>query len=274
MSTTFFKEKSKAVVILEDGTVFFGKAIGNLNYSLGEICFNTGMTGYQEIFTDPSYFGQIMVTTNAHIGNYGINLDESESDSIQISGLVCKNFSLNNSRVNSNSSLQTFLEQDKLQGISDVDTRALVRHIRKHGAMNAIIGNLELGIDLLKEKLSNHPKMKGLELASKVSTSSIYHLGESNSGPKIAVLDLGCKTNILKHLLKRNSQLTVFPYNASLDEILNIQPDAIFVSNGPGDPQPLKDVTQLVKSLLDKDMPLFGICLGHQILAQALGIST
>ena len=274
MSTRTFNEKAKAVVILEDGTAFFGKSIGKLNYTLGEICFNTGMTGYQEIFTDPSYFGQIMVTTNAHIGNYGVNSDESESETVQISGLVCKNFSLNPSRVNSDDSLKSFLEQFRLQGISDVDTRALVRHIRKHGAMNAIIGNLDLGIDVLKEKLANHPNMKGLELASKVSTSKTYNLGESNSGPKIAVLDLGCKTNILKHLVKRDAQLTVFPYNVSLDDILKLQPDAIFVSNGPGDPEPLTEVTQLVRSVLDKKIPLFGICLGHQILAQAIGIST
>lgn len=274
MSSSTFTKKSDAVILLEDGTKFYGKAIGDLNYTLGEICFNTGMTGYQEIFTDPSYFGQIMVTTNAHIGNYGVIDSDNESHQVQIAGLVCKNFSLSPSRVASTDSLSNFLKSFKLQGISDVDTRALVRHIRKHGAMNAVIGDLNLGIEFLQNKLQSHPSMKGLQLASKVSTQSVYTRGDSNTGPHIAVLDLGCKLNILRHLEKRNARLTIFPYNASISEIEAVKPDALFISNGPGDPEPLKDVVNVVKHFLEVDLPLFGICLGHQLLAQAIGIST
>lgn len=270
-----YDKKKDAILILEDGTQFNGKAVSNnQDTAFGEICFNTGMTGYQEIFTDPSYHGQLMVTTNAHIGNYGVHEDENQSSSPKIAGLICKNFSYNPSRPSSNESLEDFLNQSKLFAISDVDTRALVRHIRQHGAMNAVISTHIDDVNKLKEELEHYPKMDGLELASKVSTKSPYFFGNENSTYKIAVLDLGVKNNILKYLAEREAYLKVFPYNSSLEDLMTFNPDAIFLSNGPGDPEPLTSAIELTKKAIDKDIPVFGICLGHQIIALSQGIST
>ncbi len=271
-----YTKNKKAVVLLEDGTLFIGKAVANLDFtSFGEICFNTGMTGYQEIFTDPSYFGQIMLTTNAHIGNYGVNQNESESDSVKIAGLVCKNFSYNPSRVDSDQSLEDFLAKFSIHAVSDIDTRALTEYIRVHGAMNAVISTNVDDIDSLKNQLNQHPSMAGLELSSKVSTKKPYELNtEGNAKFKVAVLDLGVKHNILRHLEKRNCFLKVFPWNSSFEEMKAFAPDAFFLSNGPGDPKTLNSVVEEVKKILDNDYPLFGICLGHQIISLAMGIST
>ena len=199
-----YSNRNKALILLQDGTVFFGKALGVNGTAYGELCFNTGMTGYQEIFTDPSYFGQLMVTTNAHIGNYGVNNDEVESETPKIAGLICKNFNLKFSRPAANDSLQNFFIRHKIVAISDVDTRALVSYIRDNGAMNAVISTDINRIDNLKNKLKDFPSMKGLELASKVSTKEPYFFGDSNSKFKIAALDLGIKKNILRNLSKRN----------------------------------------------------------------------
>jgi carbamoyl-phosphate synthase small subunit len=270
-----YNKKRDAILILEDGTVFKGKAVSdNQDTAYGEICFNTGMTGYQEIFTDPSYYGQLMVTTNAHIGNYGTHSDESQSDSPKIAGLICKNFSYNPSRSSSDKSLEEFLSEVNLFAISDVDTRALVRHIRTHGAMNALISTRTEELDSLKEELKNYPKMDGLELASKVSTQEPYYYGSDDSKYRVAVLDLGIKTNILKHLSKRDTYLKVFPYNAGFDDLMAFEPHAIFLSNGPGDPQPLHSAVELAKQAIENEVPVFGICLGHQIIALSQGIST
>lgn len=270
-----YYKKKDAILILEDGTQFNGKAVSNnQDTAFGEICFNTGMTGYQEIFTDPSYHGQLMVTTNAHIGNYGVHNEENQSSSPKIAGLICKNFSYNPSRPSSNESLEDFLNESKLFAISDLDTRALVRHIRQHGAMNAVISTHIDDIENLKKELEKYPKMDGLELASKVSTKKPYFFGNENSTFKIAVLDLGVKTNILKYLADREAYLKVFPYNSSLENLMSFEPDAIFLSNGPGDPQPLKSAIELAKKAVDKNIPTFGICLGHQIIALSQGIST
>lgn len=270
-----YSKKKDANLILEDGTIFKGKAVSNnQDTAFGEICFNTGMTGYQEIFTDPSYYGQLMVTTNAHIGNYGTQKDESQSNSPKIAGLICKNFSYNPSRASSDKSLEDFLNDVNLFTISDVDTRALVRHLRTHGAMNAVISTRVEDIDELKAELKAYPKMDGLELASKVSTKEPYYFGDKNSKYKVSVLDLGVKTNILKHLSARNTFLKVFPYNSSYEDLMTFDPDAIFLSNGPGDPQPLKSAIAVAKDAISKDKPTFGICLGHQIIALSQGIST
>ncbi|WP_340074433.1 glutamine-hydrolyzing carbamoyl-phosphate synthase small subunit [Leptobacterium sp. I13] len=269
--------RKKALILLADGTIFYGKAVGNpdnMTSVYGEVCFNTGMTGYQEIFTDPSYYGQLMVTTNAHIGNYGVNNEEVESSSIKIAGLICKNFSYNYSRVAADDSLENFLKKNDLFAISDVDTRALVSYIRDHGAMNAVIST-EIGrIDELKEKLAEVPSMNGLELASKVSTKEPYHYGNDNAKYKIAALDLGIKENILRNLANRDTYIKVFPYNTTFEEMSAWNPDGFFISNGPGDPQPLKEAQQLAKEIISKDLPLFGICLGHQVIAIANGIAT
>ncbi len=269
-----YTTRQKAILLLSDGTIFHGKSIGNSGITFGEVCFNTGMTGYQEIFTDPSYFGQIMVATNPHIGNYGINQNEVESDSIKISGLVCKNFSFNYSRPDSTESLEDYFKKQNLICISDVDTRALVSYIRDNGAMNAVICTDGTSIEELKSKLAKIPDMKGLELASKVSTKEPYFYGDENATYKISVLDLGIKTNILRNLAKRDCYMKVFPYDSSFETLQDFQPHGFFFSNGPGDPEPLFSAIQVAKDILKNDKPLFGICLGHQIIALANGVST
>ena len=269
-----YRSKKKAFVLLADGTQFFGKSIGIEGSAFGEICFNTGMTGYQEIFTDPSYFGQLMVTTNTHIGNYGVLNQESQSKTISISGLICKDFSFNYSRPSGDQSLYKYLKRHELVTISDVDTRALVNYIREHGAMNAVIST-EVGAEerLLKELLDT-PSMVGLDLASKVSTKEAYTVGNPDAEYKVATLDLGIKQNILNHMIERDMFVKVFPYNTSFDELESWNPDGYFISNGPGDPEPLKEAQALAKAIIDKNKPLFGICLGHQIIALANGIPT
>ncbi|MGB5204183.1 MAG: glutamine-hydrolyzing carbamoyl-phosphate synthase small subunit [Eudoraea sp.] len=270
-----YQSKKRALLLLEDGTIFFGKAVGNKEgTAYGEVCFNTGMTGYQEIFTDPSYFGQLMVTTNAHIGNYGTNRDEVESGSVKIAGLICKNFSYEYSRPIADQSLEEFLEASNLFAISDVDTRALVSHIRDQGAMNAVISTEVEDIDSLRESLKKVPNMEGLELASKVSTTEPYFFGNENAQYKIAALDIGIKNNILRNLAKRDAYIKIFPYNATYEEMNEWQPDGFFISNGPGDPEPLHEAVEVARKIMANDKPLFGICLGHQVIALANGIST
>ncbi len=266
--------KQSAIILLSDGTIFHGKSIGISGTTFGEVCFNTGTTGYQEIFTDPSYFGQIMVATNAHIGNYGVNIDEVESSKIMISGLVCKNFSNFHSRPNSEGNLFDFFQKQNLVCISDVDTRALVSYIRDNGAMNAVICTDGTPIDTLKTQLLQIPDMKGLELASKVSTTKPYFFGNENAKYKIAALDLGIKTNILRNLAKRDCYIKVFPYNATFSDLKSFDPDGYFLSNGPGDPEPLSDAIATATEIIASNKPLFGICLGHQIIGLANGIST
>ena len=269
-----YQTRKKALVLLADGTIFYGKSIGIEGTSTGEICFNTGMTGYQEIFTDPSYFGQLMVATNAHIGNYGVNDNEVESDGIKISGLICRNFSFTHSRVDSDGNLKNWFLKHNLVAISDVDTRALVAYIRDNGAMNAIISTDVDNIDKLKKQLTEIPSMEGLELASKVSTKEPYFVGDENSEIKISALDIGIKKNILRNLVKRGAYIKVFPYNASFKDLSAFKPDGYFISNGPGDPEPLIEAQEVAKDIINKDLPLFGICLGHQVIALANGIST
>lgn len=268
-----YTQRKKAILLLADGTIFEGKSIGREGTAYGEICYNTGMTGYQEIFTDPSYFGQLMLATNAHIGNYGINVDEIESESIKIAGLICKNFSFNYSRVNAQDSLENYFDKQNLMAISDIDTRAVVRYIRDKGAMNAIIST-ETDIDALKEKLKAVPDMKGLELASKVSAKESYYFGDEKATFRISALDLGIKKNILRNLAKRDCYIKVFPFNATFDEMNSFNPDGFFLSNGPGDPEPLVEAQQVAKEIITQNLPLFGICLGHQVIALTNGIAT
>jgi carbamoyl-phosphate synthase small subunit len=263
-----------AILVLADGTVYHGKAAGKIGTTTGEICFNTGMTGYQEIFTDPSYFGQLMVTTNAHIGNYGIKNDEIESDSIKIAGLVCKNFSVPYSRKEANQSIQEYFEGDGIVGISDVDTRSLVRHIRSKGAMNAIISSEILDIATLKKKLADVPSMDGLELSSQVSTKTPYFVGNEKAKYRVAVLDLGVKKNILRNFDNRDIYAKVFPAKTTFEEMESFKPHGYFISNGPGDPSAMPYAIETVKTILAADKPLLGICLGHQLLALANDIRT
>lgn len=266
--------KLPAVLLLEDGTVYYGKAAGKIGTTTGEICFNTGMTGYQEVFTDPSYFGQIMVTTNAHIGNYGIHNEETESGDIKIAGLVCKNFNIAYSRKQSDKSIQDYFQEENIVGISDVDTRSLVRHIRDKGAMNAIISSEILDLEELKAKLATVPSMDGLELSSQVSTNEAYYYGKEDSAHRVAVLDLGVKKNILRNFDNRDVFVKVFPAKTAFEEMEAWGADGYFISNGPGDPAAMPYALETVKKALAVDKPLFGICLGHQLLALANDIKT
>lgn len=267
-------EGQPAVLLLEDGTVFHGKAAGKIGTTGGEICFNTGMTGYQEIFTDPSYFGQLLVATNAHIGNYGTKNSEVESEKIKIAGLICKNFTWQYHRPIADQSIQEYFEAEGLVGISDVDTRQIVRHIRDKGAMNAIISSEILDVNALKKQLDKVPNMDGLELASKVSTPAPYSIGNEDAKYRVAVLDYGVKKNILRCLADRGCYLKVFPAKTALEELEAFNPDGYFLSNGPGDPASMDYAVDTAKRILAQDKPLFGICLGHQILALALDIPT
>ncbi len=270
-----YQSKKKALLLLADGTIFYGKAVGDKEgTAFGEVCFNTGMTGYQEIFTDPSYFGQLMVATNAHIGNYGTNVEEVESDGVKIAVLICKNFSYEYSRPNADHSLKEFLDDNKLFAISDVDTRALVAYIRDHGAMNAVISTKVDKVDELKQALKEVPDMKGLELASSVSTRQPYFAGDPKATYRIAALDIGIKKNILRNLAQRDAYIKVFPYDATFEEVSAWEPHGYFISNGPGDPEPLSAAIALAGKIIAKDKPLFGICLGHQVIALANGVST
>ena len=261
------------VLVLSDGTIFKGKSCGKIGTTTGEIAFNTGMSGYQEIFTDPSYHGQIITMTNAHIGNYGTNKLEVESNSSQIKGLVVKKFAHHFSRYgDENELLNEFLLKDNVVGIKDVDTRALISHIRENGAQNAIISSEDKSLDELKVLLSKAPNMKGLELASKVSTKQPYEVG--NGKYKVALIDFGVKKNIIRCLNERDCMVRVFPFDVSVEDVKSFNPDGIMLSNGPGDPEPLKESINLVKELVDLNFPIFGICLGHQVLALSQGLKT
>jgi carbamoyl-phosphate synthase small subunit len=265
---------NRAVLILEDGTTFWGSAAGKIGQTTGEICFNTGMTGYQEVFTDPSYFGQLLVATNAHIGNYGTKAADAESESIKIAGLICKNYTVSYSRSQADSDIQTYFEQEQLVGISEIDTRALVQHIREKGAMNGIISSENLDVADLKRQLSIVPSMAGLELSSLVTTKLPYFLGNYDAPKRIAVLDYGVKKNILRCFAERNCYLKVFPAKTEFSEIKSWNPNGYFLSNGPGDPAAMPWAVETVKQILAENKPIFGICLGQQLLAEAVGIPT
>ncbi len=269
-----YQNKAKAILLLEDGKYFEGKAAGAIGTTTGEICFNTGMTGYQEIFTDPSYYGQIVVMNNTHIGNYGVNDVDVESDGIKISGMVCKKFNTGFSRPAAQKSLHEYFTEAGIVSISDVDTRAIVRYIRDKGAMNCIISSSVSDIDELKKILAKVPSMAGLELSSKVSTKKVYEVKGNKVTKRVALVDFGVKKNIVRCLVERGCHVKVFPMKTRLQEMLDFKPDGFMLSNGPGDPSVMKDETYLVKQIVETKIPLFGICLGHQLLAQSQGIST
>jgi carbamoyl-phosphate synthase small subunit len=265
---------AKAILLLADGTMFKGKAAGKIGSTTGEICFNTGMTGYQEIFTDPSYTGQILTSTNVHIGNYGIKDSEIESESIKIAGFICRNFNIPFSRHQADRSIQEYFEAENLVAIHDVDTRAIVQHIREHGAQNCIIASDTDDIDVLKQRLFDTPSMEGLELSSHITTKAPYFVGHSDAPYRIAVMDFGVKKNILRCFDQRNCYLKVFPARSTFVDVMAWNPDGFFLSNGPGDPASMGYAVDLVKKMLLTDKPLFGICLGQQLLALAAGLPT
>jgi carbamoyl-phosphate synthase small subunit len=263
-----------AILLLEDGNVYYGKAFGMIGTTTGEICFNTGMTGYQEVFTDPSYYGQIVIMNNVHVGNYGVKETDVESATVKIRGLIGRNLEELYSRKQAQGSLNDYLKQNKIVSIEDVDTRALVSHIRTKGAMNCIISSEISDIKELKAELAKVPSMDGLELASQVSTKQAYEQGDVNSPVKIAVIDYGVKQNILTCMTQRGAHIKVFPSSATLSEMKEFNPKGYFMSNGPGDPASMKYAINTVKEILAENKPVFGICLGHQLLALANDIPT
>ncbi|MCM5527205.1 glutamine-hydrolyzing carbamoyl-phosphate synthase small subunit [Parasegetibacter sp. NRK P23] len=265
---------SQAILLLEDGTVHYGKAFGKIGTTAGEICFNTGMTGYQEVFTDPSYYGQILIMNSVHVGNYGVKEEDVESGNVKIRGLIGRNLEEQYSRLQANGSLQDYLVENNIVAIEDVDTRSLVAHVRTKGAMNCIISSEILDLEQLKAELAKVPSMDGLELASQVSTTEAYELGDPNAEIRIAVMDYGVKRNILRCMTDRGAFVKVFPAKTPLEEVNNFKPDGYFISNGPGDPAPMDYAITAVKTLMEENKPMFGICLGHQLLALANGIPT
>lgn len=263
-----------AVLVLSDGTVHHGKAFGKIGTTTGEICFNTGMTGYQEVFTDPSYYGQVLIMNSVHIGNYGVKEGDVESNTVKIRGLIARNLEEQFSRKLANGSLQQYLEEHQIVAIEEVDTRALVAHVRTQGAMNCIISSEVLDVDQLKAQLAEVPSMDGLELASVVSTTETYELGDPQSDIRVAVLDFGVKRNILQCMVERGAFVKVFPAKTDFNTLSAFQPDGYFISNGPGDPAPMDYAISTVQEIMKSGKPLFGICLGHQLLALANGIPT
>jgi carbamoyl-phosphate synthase small subunit len=274
LRTMLISQRPKALLLLADGTLFEGRAIGAPGITTGEICFNTGMTGYQEIFTDPSYKGQIMVMASAHIGNYGVKADEVESGAVQIAGLVVKKHSEVWSRPGGSGSLDDFLKAHGIPGISDVDTRMLVRHIRDKGAQNALISTSEMDVAILTQQLAAAPSMAGLELSSTVSTRTSFTTGDPHAPLRVALVDFGVKTNIERCLTERGCLVRVFPMTATLEDMLQWDPHGFMLSNGPGDPAAMPASVGLVKDIVDSRRPVFGICLGHQLLAESQGIPT
>jgi carbamoyl-phosphate synthase small subunit len=263
-----------AVLLLQDGSVHYGKAFGKLGTTTGEICFNTGMTGYQEVFTDPSYFGQILIMNSVHIGNYGVKDSDVESGSVKIRGLIGRNLEEQFSRKLAIGSLNDYLKQNNIVCIEGVDTRGLVTHVRVKGAMNCIISSTVTDLDLLRDELAKTPSMDGLELASFVSTDHEYEAGDEGSAIRIAILDYGIKQHIIQSLVARGARVKVFPAKTELNRLKEFNPDGYFISNGPGDPAAMDYAVQTVKEILNDNKPLFGICLGHQLLALANDIPT
>jgi carbamoyl-phosphate synthase small subunit len=263
-----------AILILEDGTIFNGTAFGKTGTATGEICFNTGMTGYQEVFTDPSYFGQVLIMNNVHIGNYGVKAADVESDSVKVKAVIGRNLEDRYSRFMADTSLQDYFEAQGVVAIDGIDTRALVAHIRTQGAMNCIISSETTDAEQLKKALKKVPSMDGLELASAVSTKEPYFVGDEKAALRIAVLDFGIKKNILNCLVERGAYVKVHNAKAGFDELEQFKPHGYFISNGPGDPAPMDYAIKTVKQILAADKPLFGICLGHQLLALANDIPT
>ena len=216
--------------------LFARKAFGAIGTTTGEICFNTGMTGYQEVFTDPSYYGQILIMNTVHVGNYGVKDEDVESDNVKIRGLIGRNLEEQYSRKLAKGSLEDYLKANNIVSIEGVDTRALVAHIRTKGAMNCIISSEITDIEELKKKLAEVPDMDGLELASHVSTKEAYELGDKNSAIRIAVMDYGVKQHILECMVERGAYVKVFPAKTKLEEVKKLNPHGYFISNGPGDP--------------------------------------
>ncbi len=276
-----------AILVLADGTVFKGTAIGALGESVGEVVFNTSMTGYQEILTDPSYAEQIVTLTYPHIGNTGTNDEDEESSKIWAKGLIIRDLPLLASNFRNQQSLSDYLKARNIIGIADIDTRRLTRVLRDKGAQNGcLMAGENIDVDAALEKAKSYPGLKGMDLAKEVTTenvfewdSSTWKLGEGHStlqDPKFHVVayDFGVKRNILRMLVERGCRVTVVPAETPAAEVQALNPDGVFLSNGPGDPEPCDYAIEAIKTLLDANYPTFGICLGHQLLGLASGAKT
>lgn len=279
MHNLFFMPATQSVTVpaylyLEDGTFLKGKAFGAKGTSGGELCFNTGMTGYQEVFTDPSYTGQALIMNTVYIGNYGVKGDDVESDSVRVSAVICKNISHRYSRMTADDSLENYFIKNNIVAIYDVDTRALVQHVRNKGAMNCVISTEISDSEALKAELAKVPDMDGLELSSVISTKEPYTFGNPDASLRIAVMDFGVKRNILQCMADRGAYLKVFPAKTDYNTVKEFQPHGVFLSNGPGDPASMNYAVETVKNIIADKKPLFGICLGHQLLARANDIPT
>lgn len=267
-------KQQQAILVLADGTVHYGKAFGTIGTTTGELCFNTGMTGYQEVFTDPSYYGQVLIMNNVHVGNYGVKNEDVESDGVKIFGLICRNLEEQFSRKLAAGDLDAYLKANKIVAIEDVDTRALVEHVRTKGAMNCIISSAITDVEELKKELAKTPSMDGLELASAVSTKVAYEKGDPTSKIRIAVLDYGIKQHIVECMVSRGAFVKVYPAKTDIATLKSFNPSGYFISNGPGDPASMDYAITTVKEILKENKPTFGICLGHQLLALANDIPT
>jgi carbamoyl-phosphate synthase small subunit len=257
-----------AKIALEDGTVLTGESVGSAGETAGELCFNTSMTGYQEILTDPSYYGQLIIMTYPHIGNYGTHQEDMEAARPMAAGLVTRAFCHEHSNLNAEGSLTEWMVGKELVGISGVDTRHLVKHIRTHGVMNAVVSSIDLDDESLVAKAKAHPSMAGLELASKVTAEEPFVYAEG-AGARIAVFDYGVKLNILRSFEGLDCSVRVFPASTPLEDVLEWRPEGVFLSNGPGDPRAMPDEIEKARHLIETGIPLFGICLGHQLMALA-----
>lgn len=258
----------KAKLVLENGMIFKGKAFGYIEETVGEVVFNTGMTGYQQVLTDPSYYGQIVTMTYPLVGNYGINLDDGESEAPKIKGFIVREACDYPNNFRCELKLKDYLKNHKIMALEGIDTRALTKILRNSGTMKGIITTEELSEAYIKQRLS---KFCNAAAVKNVTTDTAYKI--NGRGQHIAVLDFGIKANILESFKKRGCSLTVFPADTAYEEILKTNPDKIFLSNGPGDPEDLSEVIDNIKKLIGKK-PIAGICLGHQLLALALGGKT
>ncbi|WP_446899078.1 glutamine-hydrolyzing carbamoyl-phosphate synthase small subunit [Clostridium sp. LBM24168] len=258
-----------SILYLEDGTVFMGKAIGEKGITVGELVFNTSMTGYQEILTDPSYSGQIINMCYPYIGNYGIDHNVSQSNKIQAKGIVVKNCYNDTSHYLCKDNFENFLLKNNVVGISGVDTRSVTKKIRSRGTMKCVICSENESIYGIRKVLDSYSYKN---LVEQVSIKNIKHI--EGDGSRVAVLDFGVKKNMIRDLMKRKCDITIFPYNTRYDEIMSINPDGILLSNGPGDPKDMMDIIPNIKAIVNSGIPVFGICFGHQLLCLALGGDT
>ncbi len=266
------KDQDLAILALEDGRYFVGEGFGAKGTTVGELVFNTSITGYQEIMTDPSYAGQVVTLTYPEIGNYGANDEDLESKQIYARGLIVRHLTRRYSSWRANYSLSDFLAKQNIVGISSVDTRAITKHIRDRGAMRCALSNQGLSQSKLIEMANSADLMAGADYTNEVTTKKLYHMG--NGQYRIAVMDFGIKANILNQLVDQNFSLDVYPSSATASEILASHPDGIFLSNGPGDPAACVDIIEEMRKLIASKLPIFGICLGHQLLSLALGAKT